>query len=185
MFLDRDGTIIEHVHYLADPKEVRLLPGAGAAIRRLREAGMACVVVSNQSGIGRGIITLDQLAMIHDEMNRQLAAEHTEVDAIHYCPLAPQTDDPNTIEHIDRKPAPGMLYQAAKELQLNLDESWMVGDMITDVIAGLHAGCRGSILVRTGKPFRDSEYANQDDFFILDDLTSVADLIIGSTRQPH
>ena len=61
----------------------------------------------------------------------------------------------------------------------------MVGDMITDVIAGLHAGCRGSILVRTGKPFRDSEYANQDDFFILDDLTSVADLIIGSTRQPH
>lgn len=185
VFLDRDGTIIEHVHFLADSGEVRLLPGAAEAIRRLRQAGMACVVVSNQSGVGRGIITLKQLAAIHDEMNRQLAAERTQVDAIYFCPEAPRGDDPLAIESIDRKPGPGMLYQAAKALQLDLDASWMVGDMITDVMAGWLAGCRGSILVRTGKAFQPSDFSDQTDFQIRDDLTAAADLILESTLQPN
>ena len=183
VFLDRDGTIIEHVHYLANPNEVRLLPGAADGIRRLRQAGMACVVVSNQSAVGRGIITLEQLATIHHEMNRQLAAEQTQVDAIYFCPLAPQGDDPLVIEHIDRKPAPGMLYQAAKALRLDLDASWMVGDMITDVMAGWNAGCRGSILIRTGKAFQDSDFNNLANFHIRDDLRAVADLILETTSH--
>ena len=185
VFLDRDGTIIEHVHFLNNPGEVRLLPGAAEAIRRLRLAGMACVVVSNQSGVGRGIITLEQLAAIHDEMNRQLAAEQTQVDAIHFCPEAPRGDDPLVIEHIDRKPAPGMLFQAAKSLRLDLDASWMVGDMITDVMAGWHAGCRGSILVLTGKAFQPADFSNLTHLHIRDNLTEAADLILESMFQPN
>ena len=185
VFLDRDGTIIEHVHFLANSDEVRLLPGAAEAIRRLRRAGMACVVVSNQSGVGRGIITLEQLAAIHDEMNRQLDAERTQVDAIYFCPEAPRGDDPLVIEHINRKPAPGMLFQAAKSLQLDLDASWMVGDMITDVMAGWHAGCRGSILVRTGKAFQPPDFRNQTHLHLRDDLNAAADLILVSTFQPN
>ena len=75
MFLDRDGTLIEQVHYLSDPDRVRLLPGAADALRRLRAAGFACVVVTNQSAIGRGMLTEERLRQIHDEMNRQLEAE--------------------------------------------------------------------------------------------------------------
>ena len=89
VFLDRDGTIIEHVHYLSDVLQVRLLPGAAKAIERLRAAGFACVVVTNQSAIGRGMITEAELDLIHDEMNRQLAAMGTAVDAIEFCPRLP------------------------------------------------------------------------------------------------
>lgn len=185
VFLDRDGTIIEHVHFLDNPGEVRLLPGAAAAIRRLRQAGMACVVVSNQSGVGRGIISLEQIAAIHGEMNRLLSAEQTQVDAIYFCPEAPRGDDPLVIEHIDRKPAPGMLFQAANSLRLDLDASWMIGDMITDVIAGWHAGCRGSILVKTGKAFQPADFSNLGHFHIRDNLTEAADLILESTPRPN
>ena len=86
VFLDRDGTLIEQVHYLSDPARVRLLPGTAEALRRFHEAGFACVVVTNQSAIGRGMLTEAQLHLIHDEMNRQLAAEGTAVDAIYYLP---------------------------------------------------------------------------------------------------
>ncbi len=150
-FLDRDGTIIEHVHYLTDPRDVRLLPGAAGAIRRLREAGYACVVVTNQSAIGRGMLTeAGAVQLIHDEMNRQLAAEGVAVDAIEFCPDLPSGSDRTAVESLDRKPGPGMLFRAAEELGLDLDASWMVGDLVSDVLAGINAGCRGSILVRTG-----------------------------------
>ena len=89
VFLDRDGTLIEHVHYLSDPALVRLLPGAAEALRRLRRAGFACVLVTNQSAIGRGMLTEERLDQIHAEMNRQLAAEGATLDAIYYCPDAP------------------------------------------------------------------------------------------------
>jgi D-glycero-D-manno-heptose 1,7-bisphosphate phosphatase len=179
VFLDRDGTIIEHVHYLSDPRQVRLLPGAAAAIGRLRAAGYACVVVTNQSAIGRGFITEAQLDAIHDEMNRQLAAAGTGVDGIEFCPERPRSKDLTVIDHIDRKPGPGMLYRATATLGLNLDASWMIGDMLSDVLAGLNAGCRGSILVRTGKPLDNLDLATVDrDFHIKDNLDDAADLIL-------
>jgi D,D-heptose 1,7-bisphosphate phosphatase len=151
VFLDRDGTLIEQVHYLSDPTRVRLLPGTAEALRRLHGAGFARVVVTNQSAIGRGMLSEPQLHLIHDEMNRQLGAEGTSVDAIYFCPEVPSGDDRTAVEHGDRKPGPGMLIRAAEELDLDLGHSWMVGDMISDLLAGINAGCRGSILVRTGK----------------------------------
>jgi D,D-heptose 1,7-bisphosphate phosphatase len=177
-FLDRDGTIIEHVHYLADPGLVRLLPGAAEAIRRLREAGFACVVVTNQSAIGRGILTEEGLTLIHDEMNRQLAAEGAAVDAIYYCPEAPASDDRTVVEHPERKPGPGMLFRAANRLGLDLDASWMVGDLISDVLTGINARCRGSILLRTGEAPADGsgiEYHTADDLLAAVELILAAD----------
>jgi histidinol-phosphate phosphatase family protein len=176
-FLDRDGTIIEHVHYLTDPRLVRLLPGAAEAIRDLRDAGFACVVVTNQSAIGRGMLTAEGLGLIHDEMGRQLAAEGTAVDAIYYCPEPPAADDRTVVEHPDRKPGPGMLFRAAEGLGLDLDASWMVGDLISDVLAGLNAGCR-SILVHSGQTSLAEADAFAGRSLIARDLAAAADLIL-------
>jgi D,D-heptose 1,7-bisphosphate phosphatase len=150
VFLDRDGTLIEHVHYLSDPVHVRLLPGAAEALTRLRRAGYLSVLVTNQSAIGRGMITEARLHEIHVEMNRQLAERGTALDGIYFCPDAPSGDDRTVIENSQRKPGPGMLLQAATELGLELADSWMVGDLISDVLAGVNAGCR-SILVASGQ----------------------------------
>jgi D,D-heptose 1,7-bisphosphate phosphatase len=150
VFLDRDGTLIEHVHYLSDPERVRLLPGAAEALRRIRRAGFARVLVTNQSAVGRGMLTLGRLEQIHAELERQLAASGATLDAIYYCPEAPAGDDRTVVECSDRKPGPGMLLRAADELGLDLGASWMVGDLISDVLAGLNAGCR-SILVQSGQ----------------------------------
>jgi D-glycero-D-manno-heptose 1,7-bisphosphate phosphatase len=182
VFLDRDGTVIEQVHYLSDPDRVRLLPGAAGALRRLRDAGFALVVVTNQSAIGRGMLTVSRLGEIHDEMNRQLDAEGVAVDAIYYCPEAPAGDDRTAIEHGDRKPGPGMLLRAAGDLGLDLGASWMVGDMISDILAGVNAGCRGSILVETGKGLSEAEGALDVAYAVADDLAAAAALILGGRR---
>lgn len=150
IFLDRDGTIIENVHHLANPDLVALIPGAAQGIRLLREAGFACVVASNQSAVGRGLLSLETLDIIHQRMCSMLLKHGAEIDGWYFCPVAPKTDDRTEIEHPDRKPGPGLLLRAAKELDLDLQRSWMIGDMVSDLMAGANAGCRGSILVRTG-----------------------------------
>lgn len=150
VFLDRDGTIIESVHYIGDPDKVRLIPRAAQAIRLMQSIGYACVVVTNQSAVGRGIITLDQLAAVNREMERQLADCKVRLDGIYFCTTVPTSADRSTVDDSDRKPGPGMLRRAAADLLLDLPASWMVGDMLSDALAGRNAGCNGSILVRTG-----------------------------------
>lgn len=180
VFLDRDGTIIEHVHYLTDPELVRLLPGAAEAIRDLRGAGFACVVVTNQSAIGRGMLTGEGLGLIHDEMHRQLAAEGAAVDAVFYCPEAPAADDRTVVEFFDRKPGPGMLFRAATGLGLDLDASWMVGDLVSDALTGINAGCRGSVLLEPGAAGRLSA-DGWAGYHVADDLPAAARLILART----
>src|SRR6202011_5089902 len=130
--------------------QVRLLPGAAAAVRQLRQAGFACVVVTNQSAVGKGMISLGELGHIHVEMLPQFRDEGAELDGLYFCPFSPSGKDPARRDHPDRKPAPGMLLRAARELGLDLANSWMVGDRESDVLAGRNAGCRESVLVRTG-----------------------------------
>lgn len=151
VFLDRDGTVIEHVHLLTQPSQVRLIEGAAAAIRNLQALDYACVIVTNQSVIGRGLLSEAGLDEVHQEMHRQLAAHNVRLDGVFFCPAAPTTADRTIIEHPDRKPGPGMLQKAAREMLLDLSRCWIIGDMHSDMLAGRNARLRGTILVRTGQ----------------------------------
>lgn len=136
VFIDRDGTLIEHVHYLSDPARVKIMPGAAESLNLLKNNGYFRVVISNQSAVGRGLLSLERLEEIHQEMLWQLKQQNADVDAIYFCPVAPITADRTTIDHPDRKPAPGMLLRAAKEHDLDLSQSWMIGDLLSDTLAG-------------------------------------------------
>jgi D-glycero-D-manno-heptose 1,7-bisphosphate phosphatase len=150
VFLDRDGTIIREADYLRSTSEMRLLPRAAEAIRRLNQAGFAVVVATNQSGIARGLLSEADLEGIHDTLQRRLVKRGAKLDAIYYCPHHPE----GAIHRYRRrcacrKPAPGMLLRAARELDLDLSRSFAVGDGERDVTAGRRAGCH-AVLVRTG-----------------------------------
>ena len=136
MFLDRDGTLIEVPGYLADPDGVRLLPGAADALQAMRSRGYVLVLISNQSGIARGLITREQAAAVHERVVETLAAAGVELDDVRYCPHAPDAGCEC------RKPRPGLLLDAASELGIDLDSSVMVGDKAADVGAGRAAGTR-------------------------------------------
>lgn len=182
VFLDRDGTIIRNVHHLADPDLVELLPGAAAGIQKLRAAGYVCVVVSNQSAVGRGLLTLETLEVIHQTMCNQLREAGAEIDGWYFCPEAPGTDDRTQIEHPDRKPGPGMLLRAARDLHLDLTQSWMVGDMVSDLMAGFNAGCRGAVLVRTGHG-AEAKPSDAVASHIAADLSEAADWLLAAHEQ--
>jgi len=143
VFIDRDNTIIEDPGYISDPGAVKLLPGVELAIKSLAQAGFKSIVCTNQSGVARGMLTEDDLESIHAEVRRQLADKGAHLDAIYYCPFHPQgTIDQYACESDLRKPKPGMLLRAAEELDLELAQSWMVGDSARDIEAGQRAGCR-------------------------------------------
>jgi D-glycero-D-manno-heptose 1,7-bisphosphate phosphatase len=170
VFLDRDGTLNANLAYLTRPEEMRLLPGAAEALQILRAAGFACVVVTNQSAVGRGMMCEADLDCIHEEMTRQLTAAGASLDAIYACT--------SVADHPERKPAPGMLLRAAAELQLDLKQSWMIGDSLRDIQAGQRAGCKGCVLVRTGHALDEIDPALLDGIPIMDDVLTAARFII-------
>jgi D-glycero-D-manno-heptose 1,7-bisphosphate phosphatase len=182
VFLDRDGTLIEHVHYLTDPALVRLLPGVAEALNRLQRAGFARVIVTNQSAVGRGMLSEERLEQIHVELNRQLAAQGATLDAIYYCPDAPAGDDQTVVENSNRKPGAGMLFRAAADLKLDLSASWMVGDLMSDVLAGLNAGCR-TILVLSGKTSAADAETFAEPTLIAPDLSAALDWILEAKEE--
>jgi histidinol-phosphate phosphatase family protein len=134
LFLDRDGTLIVDVHYPNDPAQVELIPGAAEALRRLQKTWIL-VVVSNQSGIARGLITEAQAVAVHDRFVAAFAAGGVHFAGCYYCPHLPDAGCPC------RKPAAGMLVEAARELGLDLKASAMLGDKASDLEAGRAAGC--------------------------------------------
>jgi len=150
VFFDRDGTLNEDVGYLRTPEELRLLPGAADAVRRLNERGILACVISNQSGVARGLYTEADLAAIHKRMEADLAGGGAHLDRIYYCPHHPtEGRPPYNIDCSCRKPRTGMLQQAAREFAVDLHRSFVVGDKALDIEAGRAAGTR-SILVLTG-----------------------------------
>jgi D-glycero-D-manno-heptose 1,7-bisphosphate phosphatase len=136
LFMDRDGTVMVDVGYPRNPDDVELVPEAPEALARLRELGLKLVVVSNQSGVGRGLVTADEAASVHRRFVEALRAHGVELDAAYYCPHAPEEGCSC------RKPSPELLERAARELDLDLGESFMVGDKESDLEAGRRAGCR-------------------------------------------
>jgi len=150
VFLDRDGTINEEVDFVRTPGDLMLIPGAAAAVRRLNEAGLVTCVISNQSGVARGFYTEADLVGIHGKLERELAAGGGRIDRIYYCPHHPTKGmPPYDVVCECRKPAPGMLLRGAREFDVELSRSFVVGDRDVDVQAGKTVGAR-AILVLTG-----------------------------------
>jgi D-glycero-D-manno-heptose 1,7-bisphosphate phosphatase len=139
IFLDRDGTLMEEVGYCSDPAQVRVFTGVTAALEQLRDAGFLLILITNQSGIGRGHFTEPDYRAVEAEFERQLLPAR--LDGVYFCSDAAPS--------LRRKPAAGMLLEAAREHAIDLAHSYMIGDKGSDIEAGTAAGCR-TILVRTG-----------------------------------
>ena len=155
VFLDRDGTMAEDVSYCRRPEDFRLLRNTAKAIKLLNECGFKVIVVTNQSGVGRGYFTEEALAQIHEKMKRELARQGARVDAIYYCPHHPD-------DNCDcRKPKPGMMRQAVKDYHIDLERSFVMGDMLSDIAMGKATGCR-TILIGNRPPVGGGE-AEPDD----------------------
>ncbi len=169
VFIDRDGTIMEDRDYCADPSEVKLFPGAPEALRRLKSNGFKLIIVTNQSGIGRGLFTLDQYRAVEAEVLRQLGAGL--IDGTYFCPHLPG-------QHCScRKPATGMILEATREYQVDFSRSFLVGDKEIDVECARNAGVR-SIRVKTG-PQRDTSDSTAD--WVAEDLRAAVEIISNTT----
>jgi D-glycero-D-manno-heptose 1,7-bisphosphate phosphatase len=150
LFLDRDGVIVDEAEYLADPYQLRLLSGSAEAIAEVNREGVPVIVVTNQSGVARGYFPESRVTEIHQRLDELLKGQGAHITRYYYCPHHPtEGQSAYRVDCQCRKPRPGMLLQAARELSLQLDESFMVGDKLSDLKAGAGAGCR-TILVRTG-----------------------------------
>jgi D-glycero-D-manno-heptose 1,7-bisphosphate phosphatase len=152
IFLDRDGVLIEDIHLLTNPEDIRVLEGVPQALRSLQGTGFRLIVISNQAVVARGLLTEQEVYAINEKMEHLLEqAGGPHLDGFYFCPHHPNATLPAyRIACECRKPRPGLLLRAAREHNLNLGASFVVGDRITDIIAGARAGCR-TVLVQTGK----------------------------------
>ncbi|HEV7402381.1 MAG TPA: HAD family hydrolase [Chthoniobacteraceae bacterium] len=173
VFLDRDGTLMVEVDYCRDPARVELLPGVPEGLARLHAAGYRLVVITNQSGIGRGLITAAEYEAVHARLLGLIGPGL--IDATYYCP-----DHPDQASE-RRKPAPGMLLEAAHDLGLDLGASYLIGDKASDLECARTAGARG-VLVRSG--YGDAEAAKVGDggAFIAQDFAAAVAHILGARR---
>ena len=153
VFLDRDDTLINDPGYINHPSQIELLPGASQAIIQLRRMGYKTVIVSNQSAVARGIVTEEVLAQINQRLRDILAKDHAYIDAVYYCPYHPEGVIPQYRKQSDqRKPNPGMLLKAAQEMDIDLKNSWMIGNSYSDTTAGFNAGCKTILIDSPAKP---------------------------------
>lgn len=178
VFLDRDGTLNVEKNYLCDPAQLEIFPGTGPALRRLMEAGFKLVIITNQSGIGRGYYTVDDMHRVNTRLTELLAADGVRFEKVYFSPEAP--DQPSRT----RKPSPQLLFDARDEFALDLAQSYMVGDKLIDLECGWNAGVKSSILVRTGY---GAQLEKQDTGAlrgapVVDDVRGVAEWILAQQR---
>jgi D-glycero-D-manno-heptose 1,7-bisphosphate phosphatase len=186
-FLDRDGTINEEVGYLRNPADLRLIPGAAAAIKRLNDSGIKVVLVTNQSGIARGYFSEALLLEIHDRLEQMLRDEGARLDAVYYCPHHPSEGNSHYTRDCDcRKPGTGLIDRAARDLNIDVKHSYVVGDKWSDVELGRRAGAY-SVLVRTGYGAVDEGNARPshqvDPDFIAHTISEAVDWIIEQVER--
>ena len=151
IFLDRDGTINKHIGFLRKREELELLPGAAEAIKHINESGYLAIVVTNQPVIARGEVTVPELNLIHDKMETLLGCEGAYIDGLYYCPHHPDKGFEGEVEALKidcdcRKPKPGLILRAAKDFNIDLCNSWMIGDDGRDIVCGKNAGCRTALI---------------------------------------
>jgi D-glycero-D-manno-heptose 1,7-bisphosphate phosphatase len=189
VFLDRDGTLLEEAGYLDRLDKIALFPYATDAVRLLNRAGFSVIVITNQSGVGRGMYSEEFVIRTHDVMTERLGAGGARVDGYYYCPHHPDASlDRYRIECDCRKPSPGMLRTAANDLGLDLRRSFTVGDKWTDVAVGTAVGAKG-ILVRTGYGLSSdaARPAGVEPAFVADNIAAAAAWIRRQSRSagPH
>lgn len=187
VFLDRDGTINEQMGYINHISRFQLLPRAIEGIKLLNSHNIPVIVVSNQSGLARGYFPLELLDEVHEKMNNMLAEQGAHVDGIYYCPHHPEAKEEAFRKKCNcRKPRTGLLETAAKEMNLDLHQSFMVGDRWSDLECGVNAGAT-SVLVLTGYGMGDKQYIGPtkkvQPSFIGKDLLHVAEWIVAEIEQ--
>ena len=177
VFLDRDGTLIEDKDYLHRPEDVVIYPGASDALKRLQDAGFLLIIVTNQSGIGRGYFTIEDCERVHEHLANEFAKSGVSFAKIYIAPEAP--DRPSR----GRKPSPQFLFDARKEFGIDLAQSYIVGDKLIDLECGWNAQLRQSILVRTGygAKFEKSTPGISQRAVVVDDIRAAAEWIL---KQP-
>lgn len=176
-FLDRDGTLIHDAHYLRDPALVRLLPDIAAPMQRLRDAGYALVVITNQSGIARGLLTELDYVAVRDRLDTLLAAEGITLDASYHCPHEPERSGPCDC----RKPGTLLHRHAAKDLGLDVARSVYIGDRFRDVAPGLALGGRGILVPSVDTPSADIVRAERD-AAVAPTLRDAVSLVLGAAH---
>jgi D-glycero-D-manno-heptose 1,7-bisphosphate phosphatase len=165
VFLDRDGTIMRDVNYCGDPAQVEIFPGVREALRRLKAAEFKIIIITNQSGIGRGYFTEAEYRAVENEVGRQVGPEL--IDATYFCPDLPDSGSQR------RKPEPEMVFEAQRDHQLDLARSFFIGDKAIDAECGRRAGTR-TILVQTGQEPNETAAAD----WVARDLPAAADIIL-------
>lgn len=185
IFLDRDGTINFDYHYISNPDLVDLIPRSAAAIKLANQNNFFVGVITNQSGVNRGLITLEQLAAVHKKMDQKLNQENSKIDAYVFCVHTPAESC------ACRKPSPKMILDLAARESLDLANSFMVGDRLTDIASGKSAGTH-AILVRTGDGQKEEQFLNltreeSDKLelpdFVADDLYQAVEWILKQTLK--
>jgi D-glycero-D-manno-heptose 1,7-bisphosphate phosphatase len=186
VFLDKDGTLIDDVPYNVDPLRVTLARGAGGALRELKAHGFSLVVVSNQPGVALGRFPLEALASVERRIQELLADSSVGIDAFYYCPHLPQSANVRyAVRCLCRKPQPGLLWQAAHQLKIDLEQSWLIGDILDDVEAGNRATCR-TVLVDNGNETEWRLGAQRRPLHFAQSLRQAARLILTSAgRAPR
>jgi D-glycero-D-manno-heptose 1,7-bisphosphate phosphatase len=179
IFLDRDGTLIVEKNYLCRPEDVNIFPATPVGLKRLGDAGFKLFIVSNQSGVGRGYFSLADVDNVNQHLCRELAASDVRFEKIYIAPEKP--DEPSH----GRKPSPQFLFDARDEFGLDLAQSYLIGDKLSDLECGWNAGVKRSILVRTGYG-AELEHESPEKVsraVVVDDLAGAADWILSSLNE--
>jgi histidinol-phosphate phosphatase family protein len=181
VFLDKDGTLVHDVPYNVDPQQLRFTPHAIEALRLLQVQGWPLIVVTNQPGIALGLFDETDWQHLVDGLSARLAEHGVHLTGVYACPHAPSLDAAPA-GCVCRKPAPGLLRQAAKEHGIDLDRSWMVGDILNDVEAGRRAGCR-TVLLDVGNETEWLWSPRREPHHRCNDLLQAAQHILGTSRD--
>ncbi len=184
VFLDRDGTLNHDVGYLGNPKELHLFPDTGKVLSDLKNKfNFKLIVITNQSGITRGLITEEQVKSVNAELNKRLLNFNVQIDAFFYCPFHP---DFNTEEECEcRKPSPKMILDSAKKFNIDLTKSYFIGDSVSDIQAGKAANLK-TILVKTGNGLESISILQKDNYFpsfVAENLSDACNFIINDSTE--
>jgi D-glycero-D-manno-heptose 1,7-bisphosphate phosphatase len=187
VFIDRDGTISEEVGYINHPSRFRIFPYAARAIKLLNDQGWLAIIITNQAGVARGYFSESMIETVHDNLRKELSDEGARVDAIYYCAHHPTVGEPPYRQDCDcRKPKPGLITRATKDLDVALEQSWMIGDRYGDVELARNAGVR-SAFVLSG--YGRGEWENQRTLwehqpdFVAENLLEAVESILRSEQS--